>query len=335
MKLQNLLNQSDYDFYFLVVDKFLNIQLPRLKHFHPILATHEKNSGQLLANPKTIGYILSHSAARKVAIIPFKPSAKIEMICRQHHFILVANPTRLNRTLEDKLKFHQLCQTHNLPVLPATITTLTPKNFRPNQVIQTHFGWAGKSTYRFSSYSQAIKKIPPNTPIKISPYLQGFTLLNNCCLTRFGLIQSPPALQHTGLKPYTTNPFATVGRQWPCLAPASIQKKVRLITREFSQKILEPYHYRGFFGLDFLVSQNQVYLLECNPRLTASFAFYTYLELASRLTPLYYFHLAEFINLDYPLNIAAEQKRFFLPITGSELTPKDKNGKIIDQIRSI
>ncbi|HPH19617.1 MAG TPA: ATP-grasp domain-containing protein, partial [Haliscomenobacter sp.] len=89
----------------------------------------------------------------------------------------------------------------------------------------------------------------------------------------------------------------------------------------FSKKILTPLNYRGFFGLDFLVSENQVYLLECNPRLTASFAFYTQIELKNDLTPLFYFDLAEFINLDYQIDLLQEQSRFYNQnIIGSEIT---------------
>lgn len=332
MNLAPLLNESGYDFYFLVVDKFFDIKLSSLKHFRSIHASHQHNSGQLLALPKTINYIQQTSSNRHVAIVPFKPSAKINFICQQHHWTCVSNPAKTNRILEDKIKFYQLCQQSQLPVIPSTITTLKPDTFLPGHVIQTRFGWAGKSTFQFSTYQDAICRIPPNTPIKISPLLPGYTLTNNCCLTHQGLIQSPPALQYTGLKPYTQHPFATVGRQWPCLAPNTIQAQVQSITQYFAAKILQPLNYQGFFGLDFLVINSQVYLLECNPRLTASFAFYTQLELDLHLNPLFFFHLAEFINLPYQIDLRQEQQRSHLNIIGSELTPKNSEGKIIDQI---
>lgn len=330
MTLENLLNQQDFDFYFLVVDKFLDIKIPELKNFYSIYANGQKNSGQLLAD--SLHLIKQKSPGKKIAIVPFKPSAKIEFLCRQNNFCLIANPANLNRLLEDKIKFYRLCQQNSLPLIPSIITTLGQNTFKPNQIIQTHFGWAGKSTFQFSSYRKALKKIPPGTPIKISPYLNGYTLTNNCCLSHHGLIQSPPALQYTGLKLYTQNPFATVGRQWPSPATISIHHQIRSITQSFSQKILRPLNYQGFFGLDFLISQNQVYLLECNPRLTASFALYHQLEQNFPITPIFYLHLAEFIGLDYPLDLAKEQSRFNLAIRGAEITPKDKNGKIINKI---
>lgn len=336
ISLENLIKESGYDFYFLVVDKFFDINLPALTNFYSISAStigitlSVKNSGRLLSHPKTIDYIQKKSSTNQhqPCIISFKPSAKINLLCQKYHWIYINNSPHLNRLLEDKIKFFQICQEHQLPVTPSIITTLTPDTFKPGHIIQTRFGWAGKCTFRFSSYQEAVKIIPPATPIKITPYFKGYTLTNNCCLTHSGLIQSPPALQYTGLKPYTDNLFATVGRQWPCLAPENITTKIQEVTSVFSQILLD-YHYLGFFGLDFLISNDQLYLIECNPRLTASFAFYTQLELQQNLTPLFYYHLAEFAQIPYSIDITSEQKRFYQKLVGSQLTPKNKEGDII------
>ena len=75
----------------------------------------------------------------------------------------------------------------------------------------------------------------------------------------------------------------------------------------------------------FIVHQNKIYLLECNPRLTASFDFYTQLEKNLQINPLFYFHLAEFLKLNYQIDFKSETSRFNnKKIIGSELTPKDK-----------
>jgi len=341
----DLINHSNFDFYFLVVDPFLSISLPQLKHFQTLTSTDigipaTNNSGQLLSHPQTISYITQHTQhPRQVAIVPFKPSSKLDLVCRQFGWTLIANPASINRLLEDKIKFPQICSDYNLPTLPHLISPLTTssfslaqKKFGQNLVIQTHFGWAGKSTHQASSWSEIAKLLPPQTVVKFSPLIDGYTLLNNCCLTTHGLIQSPPALQFTGIPPLTHNPFATVGRQWPSFAPDDIKHQIYDITQKFAALLIRQ-HYKGFLGLDFFVNRHTVYLLECNARLTASFAFYTDLELRSNLTPLFFFHLLEFLNLKYPLNFKQESQRFYENITGSELTNKDENGKTLSRIR--
>lgn len=338
INLETIINDSHYSFYFLVVDKFLDINLPQIKNFHKIYLSDYssikvKNSGKLLNNQKVIDYIKSTSSSLIPAIIPFKPSAKIDFLCKKYNWINVSNPAPINRFLEDKIKFAKLCRKYKLPMIPFAIGNFNQKNFLKYQklygqklVLQTHFGWAGNSTFSASSWDEIKDKISPEVITKYSPFINSsYSLLNNCCLTKFGLIQSPPALQYTGIKPFTQNPFTTVGRQWPSFAPSKIIKKINIITKDFS-KVLEEIGYKGFFGLDFLIDQDKVFLLECNPRLTASFDFYTRLELGQKITPLFYFHLAEFLKLDYQIDIKLEQKRFDnKKIIGSELTPKNKN----------
>jgi hypothetical protein len=366
MNLIQLINQSPYTFFYPIVDNYLAFPLQGIiKNFYPIYSHRSpridylkkkklpyfcleeqginisKNSGLLLSQPSVINFISSHTPAKhQSVVIPFKPSAKIENIAHRYRWLIAANPSYLNRQLEDKIKFFNLCQQHQLPVISSTIDNFTQANFLKYQrlygsklVLQTHFGWAGKSTFISDSYSSLNLQISPDTLVKYSPFVSGYTLLNNCCLTSQGLIQSPPALQYTGIPNLTSNPFTTVGRQWPSFAPQKVVNEVYKISELFSS-LLEDRQYRGFFGLDFLVDDhNQVLLLECNPRLTASTAFYTDLELKNSLTPLFFFHLLEFLNLHFPFDIKKEKGRFFnSQIQGSEITPKDKTGSTIKKI---
>ena len=108
MNLEKLINTSPYTYFFLVVDPFLDIQIyPHLKNFHLIYAFQNpklttlvknkipffcleqhgaklpvKNSGLLLSHPLVIDYIKSHTV-NQTAIIPFKPSGKIDFICKK------------------------------------------------------------------------------------------------------------------------------------------------------------------------------------------------------------------------------------------------------------
>ncbi len=356
----DIFNNSPYSFYFLVVDQFLDISLPQLKNFHLIYASKnknlkniknpyfcleeqgiklsEKNSGKLLSSPKVIEYIRQTSTVNhlQVVIIPFKPSAKIEYICQQFNWINAAVSSKLNRFLEDKNQFSTFCQKHKLPIIPSSLDSFNQQNFLKNQqkfsqklVIQSHFGWAGNSTFSADNWDDIQNSFPKDTRVKFSPFISGYSLTNNCCLTKKGLVQSQPALQLTGIKPLTQNPFATVGRQWPSMSPPKVTHQLSKVTLKFA-KLIKKLGYQGFFGLDFLVDQNyQVYLLECNPRLTASFAFYTQLELNQGLFPLFLLHLAQFIKLSsIPKSKQIQLKINSANITGTEITQKNNSRTI-------
>lgn len=328
---------SKYTIIYPQVDKFLKVDLPELPNFHTLKSQSPRinNTGQLLArNIK----LIQQSFPPPIAVMPFKPSAKAEKICQKQNWLFLANPAKINRLLEDKIKFTKLCDHYQLPTIPHLIApfdrascTLAQRQFGPKIILQTHFGWAGNSTFYFEKYADISDRITKKTVCKFSPFLQGYTLTNNCCLTKYGLIQSPAGRQLTGLTDYTQNPFATVGRQWPSFAPKTVLNQVEANTQKVS-RLLKTFHYRGFFGIDFFVYQNQVKILEINPRLTASFGFYTDLETNARITPLLFFHLAEFLPLNYHLDLVKEQSRINSPlIVGTEITPKDKFGKTIAQ----
>ncbi|HPJ17053.1 MAG TPA: ATP-grasp domain-containing protein [Candidatus Woesebacteria bacterium] len=342
MNLLSYLSSLPYNFVYLCLDQFLDINLPQLPNFYSIspitlkINLSLKNTGVFIENQKTIDYLqnLANSTNKKNIIIPFKPSGKIEKICQKYQWIYAANSSKLNRFFEDKIKFPTICSLKNIPIIPHLITTFTSDNinqafekFQTPLVIQSHFGWAGNSTFFLKNFQPLL---PDNTPIKISPYLSGYTLLNNCCLVDSHLFQSPPALQFTGIKKLTDNPFTTVGRQWPANISSSIKSQVLEITNSFGE-ILKENHYRGFFGLDFFVNQNKVYLLECNPRLTASFSFYTQLEIQASLNPLFYFHLLSFIPHNFNISDQQENQRFNQELIGAQLNLKNKQQTTIYQ----
>lgn len=327
------------EYFLIVIDNSLDFVAPHdFINFHTIRFSDyqfniPKNSGYFLSQPEIQNKINEISDGNLVAIIPFKPNSKVEHICKKNNWIYVANPSFINRHLEDKIEFAYTCDHHQIPTIPHLIAPFTPENFIKCQqsfnssslVIQNRHGWAGNSTHNATTYSDLSQTITPDTKVKFMPLLSGYTLLNNCCLYHSRLYQSPTALQFTGIAPLTLNPFTTVGRQWPSNAPDDVLKQVNEITHNFSLIIRDYYKYQGFFGLDFFVDQNNhVYLLECNPRLTASFAFYTNLELKASLLPLFYLHLDEFCHLYNYENI--QNRVDNTSICGTELTVRDEQG---------
>ena len=361
------LNQSPYAFYYLNIDQYLDIDFTPLNNLVPIYAFNNpqvnnlknknrdyfcleengqkieiKNSAYLLKQDLVINFIKSHSQSKKLKpiIIPFKASAKIEKICQENDWIYAAVPSSLNRQLEDKINFNKICKENNLPVIPGAIDKLNQENFEKYQkqltsklIIQGRFSWAGKKTFIAEKWSEIKDKIEERTTVKYSSYLPAYSLTNNCVITKKGLIQSPPALQYNNILSLSSNPFSTVGRQWPAFIPDNVKEEIKKITESFS-KLITSLNYKGFFGLDFLVNENQIFLIECNPRLTASTDIYTQAEFKNNINPLFLHHLLTFLDLDFDINLEEENKRFYNDqIIASEITKKDSQGNTIKRYR--
>ena len=368
MNLIETFNQSPYVFYYLNIDQYLDIEMDQLNNFVPVYAFKNpqtsklknknkdyfcleengqkieiKNSAYLLKQDKVLNFIKIHSQSKnlKPVIIPFKPSSKIDKICQENNWIYAAISSSLNRQLEDKINFSELCVQNNIPIISSTIDKFNQenvekylKNLNGNKlIIQGRFAWAGKKTFIAQNWSDIKDKIEEGTTVKYSPYLPGYSLTNNCVLTKTGLIQSPPALQYNNIPALSSNPFSTVGRQWPAYIPEDIKEKVKEITKSLS-KLIDSLDYKGFFGLDFLVHQDQIFLLECNPRLTASTDLYSQIEFKNNINPLFLFHILSFLDLNFDINLEKENKRFYNDqIIGSEITKKDPQGNTVKRYR--
>lgn len=214
----------------------------------------------------------------------------------------------MNEQFENKVQFHLLFE-KVLPnvLIPSIVGKLGELPFQKIKdhlgipfVVQFGHGWAGNTTFRISGKDQ-LKDLTtrfPYTVVKVSKFIPGFAVLNNCCIYQGSVLQSDPAIQIDGISALSKNPAATCGRQWPV---PKFEKKNTLRIRDISLKVGKLLHtngYRGLFGLDFIMDEekDRVYLSEVNARMTASIPFYTKLERGLGKTSLLAYHIAEFLS---------------------------------------
>jgi len=63
--------------------------------------------------------------------------------------------------------------------------------------------------------------------------------------------------------------------------------------------------YKGIFGLDFVLDEEdrKLYVVECNPRLVASYPTLNMAQLLNNEPSILAFHVLEFLNIDYEINL--------------------------------
>jgi len=268
-----------------------------------------RNSGKLLAHCLVAEYIKDKACGQTPWILYFKPSAKIDLICEKRGYKKIGNNAELNRIFEDKLSFYQLCQKLGLPIPPGEIANLSKINFgeleqqydRP-LVIQFGRGWAGSTTYFIDSKENLdeFKKIMRRRSVKITKYVEGKTILNNCCVTEDEVLVSPPAEQITAVSGFTAQKGGTCGRVWPVKIDDKRYKDIKILSKKIGEEMRRR-GYLGYFGLDFLIEEKtgKIYLSECNARLTASVPFYSKLEIKEERMPLVGYHVLTFLGQSY------------------------------------
>lgn len=265
------------------------------------------NSGKLLEHPLVSNYISKYSQTTP-HIIYFKPSVKLDLLIRRKGYLPVSNNSELNEQFENKINFFNLLLRH-FPQLaiPSELGILGNLSFKKlaNKlglpfVVQFGHGWAGKTTFFIESEGKfvEISQKFSHTKVKVSRKIDGFTVLNNCCVYKNLVLISPPAIQLSDIDKLYKKPGVTCGRQWPAKFLTGSQiNNIYDISQKIG-KIMSKGGFKGFFGLDFLVESNlgKIYLSEINARLTASTSFYTRLERGFNMAPLFVYHLAAFLN---------------------------------------
>ena len=264
-----------------------------------------RNTGHLLSHPLVVDFINQKSGPKTPAVVFFKPSLKIELLAKKHNWRLIGNSSAINKFWENKFNFYSQSKKLNLPVLPGEIILSDKVGFKELKlkwglplIAQTAFGWAGKGSFLIKK-REDWERLTAKSRLKakINPYFKSQTLINNACILPDGqILASPPAWQIGNQKLFATNPLSTCGREWRGKISSKLRDEIFKITQKLGKAMFYK-GYLGFFGLDFLLSgKDKLFIIECNPRLTASSVFYYYLEKEASLTPLLWLHLLSFLK---------------------------------------
>lgn len=266
-----------------------------------------QNSGKLLEQPLVQNYIRTHAAGIP-NIMYFKPSVKLDTLITQYGFKAIGNTSDVNEMFEDKVRLYDLIDKAMPEYLVAGTTGILGKlncadlikKIGIPFVVQFGHGWAGKTTYFIKNekeFSDLSDKFP-FTQVKISKFINGFTVLNNCCIYSSQVMIGPPAIQVDGIAGLGGKPGVTCGRQWPAkFIDGTQEETVKKMSQTVGDFMIKS-GFKGYFGIDFLCEKNtgRIYLSEVNARMTASCAFYTLMETGSGSIPLLAYHLAEFLG---------------------------------------
>ena len=290
------------------------------KHKTAVLCLNDnkiKNSGKILLNKKAIEYIRKKAENKKANIISFKPSPMIQKICAENDFNYLGNDWKLNRDLEDKIKFVEITKKLKIPNADSKIIKLEKDkcalNFSKNKkfIIQLPRGFSGNSTFLIESksgFSKILKKYE-NRKVKLSKYLEGETYTINACITKNKILISRPIFQITGFSSYNKNNFGTCGNDY--VYSEKLKKEQGKKIFNYTKKIgnyLKKLEYKGVFGLDFVVDGSNINLIEINPRLIASIPVFTKLQIQGKQLPFLLLHILEFLTPPNPPLSGGEKK---------------------------
>lgn len=266
---------------------------------------------EILGRADVTAWIKLRSKTQTPHIIVFKNTKRIETICRGLEFNLLNPSAELGQKIEEKIS--QIEWLGELTSLMPLFDITPLKNIMWADtpfIIQFNHGHTGQGTLLIDTKESLQKLIAefPDRVVKKSTYCLGpvYTLTSVVCKEK--TLVGNANYQITGLSPFTTEPFATIGNDWSfantSLAPEQ-KEELRHMAEAIGTRMAQS-GWKGAFGIDVLldIQTGNFLLLEINARQPAGAVFES--ELQSKERDASNIHEATLIEAHYRALIGGE-----------------------------
>jgi biotin carboxylase len=199
-------------------------------------------------------------------------------------------------------------------------------------VVQTPYGDSGRTTFFIKSeadWEKCRSKIV-GEKLKVMRRINHLPGTIEGCATRHGTLVGPVMTDITGFEELTPYKGGWCGNDVSTtILPTGVPEKVRKMARKFGDRLYAE-GYKGVFCVDFLLDTdtNDVYLGELNPRVSGATPPTNLITTTYGGCPLFLFHLLEFMDVDYEIDLSEVQNRWNEYDHWSQLIMKQTEDKV-------
>ncbi|WP_101952783.1 biotin carboxylase [Mycobacterium sp. 3519A] len=275
----------------------------------------EHINNYLLRDPEVRAHLKRRDGTPMVAMVFF--DEETEEICREQGYNLILPPDSLRRRLDSKIVTTQLGSEAGAPSVPNVIGTAdtyaeltalaNSAELGSDLVVQTPYGDSGKTTFFIKSEADwnSNAEHMTNQELKVMKRINNKAAAVEACITQHGTIVGPFMTDLTGYPELTPYKGGWCGND---LFPEALSEAHRAAAINLVQRMgdrLAQEGYRGFLEVDVLVDldTDNVYLGEINPRISGASSMTNVTAGAYADVPLFLFHLLEFMDVDYTVNV--------------------------------
>jgi biotin carboxylase len=301
-----------------------NVFSPKEEMPHDEFESIEDINNYLLQHPEVQDYLKTRSSgenAGKVMFLMF--DEKTEELARKQGLEVMFPSAEMRTFMDNKVNTNRLAEKAGVPCVPYVLSKVkdykhlgvVSKELGTDLVIQTPFGDSGHTTFfikneeEFKKYEEEIVK---EKEVKIMKRINCKGSAIEACVTQHGTIVAPLMTELVGFKELTPYKGGWCGNEiYPNAFSPSLRRKAKKYTELFGDQLRKE-GYKGYFELDFLIDQDngEIYLGELNPRVTGASSITNHAVFALADAPLFIFHILEWMNVDYKLNVKALNARW-------------------------
>jgi biotin carboxylase len=303
---------------------------------HPrVFTPHDKPYVEFDSGEQINNWLLEHAEVRafierrrvrgvrpKIAMVFF--DEETERICDELDYDLILPSAALRAHLDSKLVTTRLGNEVGAASVPNLLTKVADwaeltaateaAGLGTDLVIQTAYGDSGKTTFFVASEADWRKhrKDVAGTEVKVMKRINNRPVAVEAVLTRRGTVVGPFMSELTGHAKLTPYRGGWCGNEmYPDVLSGELRTRAAELVRRLGDR-LGAEGYRGFFEVDVLVDTDtdDVYLGELNPRISGASAITNVTAGAYADVPLFVFHLLEFMDVDFDLDLDEINERW-------------------------
>ncbi len=301
-----------------------NVFSPKDEMPHDEFECIEDINNYLLQHPEVQAYLKTRKVGNETGKAMFLMfDEKTEKLAKKLGLEVMFPSAKMRTFLDNKVNTNRIAEKAGVPCVPYVLTPVenyahlqkVSKKLGTDLVIQTPFGDSGHTTFfieneaDFKKYEEEIVK---EKEVKVMKRINCRGSAVEACVTRHGTIVAPLMTELVGFKELTPYKGGWCGNEiYPDAFTPTLRTKARKYTQLFGDQLRKE-GYKGYFELDFLIDQDngQIYLGELNPRVTGASSITNHAVFALADAPLFVFHILEWMNVDYQLNVNAINARW-------------------------
>lgn len=304
-----------------------NVFSPEEEMPHDDFTSIEDINNYLLEHKEVVDYVNSRKVngnAGKALFLMF--DEKTEALAKTLGLEVCFPSAKLRTSMDDKVNTNRIAEKAGVACVPYVLSKVDDykhlkeisKELGDKLVIQLPFGDSGHTTFFINNEADYLKhadEIVSEPEVKIMKFIRCRGAAIEACVTQHGTIVAPLMTELVGFKELTPYKGGWCGNEISGhIYPKSVQDKARKYTKLFGDQLIKE-GYKGYFELDFLIDQdnNEIYLGELNPRVTGASSITNHALFALADVPLFVFHILEYMDQPYQLNVNTINRRWANP----------------------
>jgi biotin carboxylase len=282
----------------------------------------EEICNYLLGHKEVVDFLDSKGRGGKATFVMF--DEETERCAAEAGLEIIHPPAALRKRLDSKIVTTQIGNDADVPSVPNVLGRATDHDqlselakgagLGDDLVVQTPYGDSGRTTFFVKSAEDwdRYRDDLATQELKVMRRIRPFEVCVEAVITRHGTLVGPYVASLVGYPELTPYKGGWCGNDiYPGLLGEENRARASAMTQRLGARLAKE-GYRGFFEVDYLVDADSgdIYLGELNPRVSGLSPI-THVTLGAYSdVPLFLFHLLEYLDVDYEIDVDEINKRW-------------------------